>query len=98
MSQYLFSVEVYCHELGYSKEIEIVADWTYTPFSRGAREGGLAIEPDEEESFEIDHISLNSTTPDPLELAVLEEFESCADFEALVEAIKTDAINNAEAA
>ena len=90
MSEFIFSVEVYCHDIGYSKEIELVADWTYTPASKGAREDGVPMEPDEPEEFEINSITSNSTVPDPLEISILEEMNSCADCGELVEAIKLD--------
>ena len=89
-NKFIFNVEVYCSEMDYSREVELVADWTYSPFWPGSREGGMQMEPDEPESYEISDITCNSTVPDPLELAVLAEIESCANFEGLEEVIRVE--------
>ena len=95
-NNFVFNVEVYSADICAGIEIELVANWTYTPFSRGYREGGMQMEPDEEETFEINSITPNDTVPSPLAVLVADHFNSCEDFESLIETIKFDAANNAE--
>jgi len=89
MSSYVFSVELYSESFP-TKEIELVANYTYTPFSRGLREYGVQMEPDEEEELEINSLKSNSTYPDPLELAIVEFYNDSEDFSELIEAIKNE--------
>ena len=90
MNAFVFNVKIDCPEMDYAYTVELVANWSYTPFSAGAREDGVPIEPDEPECFEVDSIAANDRFPSPVDVDIAEELTACGDFDKLIEAIKED--------
>ena len=90
MSKFVFVETVDSSVFSDTLEIELVVDYDYQPYERGAREDGVPMEPDTEEGYEINSIAPNDSEPSLLALAFAEHYLSCGDMDELMASIEED--------
>jgi hypothetical protein len=94
MNTYVFTVDIYSADCVHTHAIELVAEFSFTPFIKGAKdEHGQPLEPDEPECFDIGEITPNNSNPSVLEMTLAEHFNTLGDYDQLIETIRNDDIS-----